>query len=142
MLDARGWAEIRRMREVEGLSIHEIACRTGHYRNTVRRALRREGRRSIGGRLARRSSTLTWRGQGAVAGRSAHPVEPDLSDGFPEQTTTEFTARPALSTSRDRGFEPSAADQTPRLGNLRRRVSCRDLRVGTLDADAVLDVLL
>jgi transposase len=43
MLDARGWAEIRRMREVEGLSIHEIARRTGHDRNTVRRALRREG---------------------------------------------------------------------------------------------------
>jgi hypothetical protein len=75
VLDVRGWAEIRRMREVEGLSIHEIARRTGHHRN-------------------------------------------------------------------DRGFEPSTADQTPRLGNLRRRVSCRDLRVGTLDADAVLDVLL
>src|SRR3954463_12752848 len=31
------------MREVEGLSIHEIVRRTGHDRNTVRRALRREG---------------------------------------------------------------------------------------------------
>src|SRR5262245_29199164 len=31
------------MREVEGLSIHEIARRTGHDRNTVRRALRRQG---------------------------------------------------------------------------------------------------
>jgi transposase len=31
------------MKEVEGLSIHEIARRTGHDRNTVRRALRREG---------------------------------------------------------------------------------------------------
>jgi transcriptional regulator with XRE-family HTH domain len=37
------WAEIRRMREVEGLSIREIARRTGHDRNTVRRALRRAG---------------------------------------------------------------------------------------------------
>ena len=43
MLEVRRWAEIRRMREVEGLSIHEIARRTGHDRNTVRRALRREG---------------------------------------------------------------------------------------------------
>jgi transposase len=31
------------MKEVEGLSIHEIVRRTGHDRNTVRRALRREG---------------------------------------------------------------------------------------------------
>jgi transposase len=42
VLDVRRWAEIRRMREVEGLSIHEIVRRTGHDRNTVRRALRRE----------------------------------------------------------------------------------------------------
>jgi transposase len=41
VLDVRRWAEIRRMREVEGLSIHEIVRRTGHDRNTVRRALRR-----------------------------------------------------------------------------------------------------
>ena len=43
MLEVRRWAEIRRMREVEGLSIHEIVRRTGHDRNTIRRALRREG---------------------------------------------------------------------------------------------------
>jgi transposase len=43
VLDVRRWAEIRRMNEVEGLSIHEIVRRTGHDRNTVRRALRREG---------------------------------------------------------------------------------------------------
>jgi hypothetical protein len=43
VLDVRRWAEIRRMKEVEGLSIHEIVGRTGHDRNTVRRALRREG---------------------------------------------------------------------------------------------------
>ena len=43
MLDVRRWAEIRRMKEVGGLSIHEIVRRTGHDRNTVRRALRREG---------------------------------------------------------------------------------------------------
>jgi transposase len=43
VLDVRRWAEIRRMKDVEGLSIHEIARRTGHDRNTVRRALRREG---------------------------------------------------------------------------------------------------
>jgi transposase len=43
VLEVRRWAEIRRMREVDGLSIREIAKRTGHDRNTVRRALRREG---------------------------------------------------------------------------------------------------
>jgi transposase len=43
VLDVRRWAEIRRMKEVDGLSIHEIVRRTGHDRNTVRRALRREG---------------------------------------------------------------------------------------------------
>jgi transposase len=43
VLDVRRWAEIRRMKEVDGLSIHEIGRRTGHDRNTVRRALRREG---------------------------------------------------------------------------------------------------
>jgi hypothetical protein len=43
VLDVRRWAEIRRMKEVEGLSIHEIVRRTGHDRNTIRRALRREG---------------------------------------------------------------------------------------------------
>jgi hypothetical protein len=43
VLEVRRWAEIGRMREVEGLSIHEIVGRTGHDRNTVRRALRREG---------------------------------------------------------------------------------------------------
>jgi DNA-directed RNA polymerase specialized sigma24 family protein len=36
VLEVRRWAEIRRMKEVEGLSIHEIARRTGHDRNTVR----------------------------------------------------------------------------------------------------------
>ena len=40
MLDVRRWAEIRRMKEVEKLSIREIARRTGHDRNTVRAALR------------------------------------------------------------------------------------------------------
>jgi transposase len=43
VLEVRRWAEIRRMSEVDGLSIREIARRTGHDRNTVRRALRREG---------------------------------------------------------------------------------------------------
>lgn len=43
MLEVRRWAEIRRMKEVDGLSIREITKRTGHDRNTVRRALRSEG---------------------------------------------------------------------------------------------------
>jgi transposase len=43
VLDVLRWAEIRALREVEGLSIREIARRTGHDRNTVRRALRCAG---------------------------------------------------------------------------------------------------
>jgi transposase len=43
MLDVEQWAEIRRMHKVEGLSIREIARRTGRDRNTVRAALRSEG---------------------------------------------------------------------------------------------------
>lgn len=42
MLDVEQWAEIRRMHEVEGLSIREIARRSGRDRNTVRAALRSE----------------------------------------------------------------------------------------------------
>lgn len=40
MVGVEQWAEIRRMRFVKGLSIKEIARRTGRDRNTVRRALR------------------------------------------------------------------------------------------------------
>jgi transposase len=43
VLDVREWAEIRRMHEVEGLSIRAIARLTGRDRNTVRRALRGQG---------------------------------------------------------------------------------------------------
>jgi transposase len=40
VLDLETWAEIRRMRFVERLSIREIARRTGHDRKTVQRAIR------------------------------------------------------------------------------------------------------
>ena len=40
MVGVEGWAEIRRLHFVKGLSIREIARRTGHGRNAVRRALR------------------------------------------------------------------------------------------------------
>jgi transposase len=40
VLDVEQWAEIRRMRFVEGLAIREIARRTGRDRKTIRRALR------------------------------------------------------------------------------------------------------
>lgn len=42
MLGVEQWAEIRRMHKVEGLSIREIARRSGRDRNTVRAALRSE----------------------------------------------------------------------------------------------------
>ena len=40
MVDVEQWAEIRRMHFVGGVSIKEIARRTGRDRNTIRRALR------------------------------------------------------------------------------------------------------
>lgn len=40
MVQVQEWAEIRAMKAVEGLSIKEIARRTGHSRNTIRAALR------------------------------------------------------------------------------------------------------
>jgi hypothetical protein len=40
VLSVQEWAEIRAMRTVQGLSIKEIARRTGHSRNTIRAALR------------------------------------------------------------------------------------------------------
>ncbi len=39
MLDVEQWAEIRRMKRVEGLSQREIHRRTGAHRDTIRRAL-------------------------------------------------------------------------------------------------------
>ena len=40
MVRVEGWAEIRRLHFVKGLSIREITRRTGHGRNAIRRALR------------------------------------------------------------------------------------------------------
>lgn len=40
MVSVQQWAEIRRMRFVEGLAIREIGRRTGLHRETIRRALR------------------------------------------------------------------------------------------------------
>jgi transposase len=56
VVDVEQWAEIRRMHFVCGLSIKEIARRTGRDRNTVRRALRSERapryqRRSVASKL-------------------------------------------------------------------------------------------
>ena len=42
MLEVQRWADIRRVRFVEGLSIGEIVRRTGHGKNTVCRAIRSE----------------------------------------------------------------------------------------------------
>jgi lambda repressor-like predicted transcriptional regulator len=40
VLDVEGWAELRREHFVRGVSIKELARRTGLSRNTVRAALR------------------------------------------------------------------------------------------------------
>lgn len=57
MVGVQEWAEIRAMKNVEGLSIKEIARRTGHARNTIRTALRSELPPGYGPR-ARRPSKL------------------------------------------------------------------------------------
>jgi transposase len=43
LLEVERWAEIRKMRFVERLSIREIARRTGYDRKTVQRAIRSDG---------------------------------------------------------------------------------------------------
>jgi transposase len=55
LLSVQAWAEIRAMREVQGLSIKEIARRTGHARNTIRAALRRSDPPGYGPRPRRPS---------------------------------------------------------------------------------------
>jgi transposase len=55
VVQVQEWAEIRAMREVERLSIKEIARRTGHSRNTVRAALRSPEPPRYGPRAARPS---------------------------------------------------------------------------------------
>lgn len=57
MLEVERWAEIRAMHLVGGLSIKELARRTGHSRNTIRVALRSAKPPSYGPR-ARRPSKL------------------------------------------------------------------------------------
>ena len=57
MLDVEQWAEIRRMKHVEGLSQREIHRRTGAHRDTIRRALAQPKPPSYGPR-ARRASKL------------------------------------------------------------------------------------
>jgi transposase len=57
LLDVEQWAEIRRMKHVEGLSQREIRRRTGLHRDTIRRALAVEQPPRYGPR-ARRPSKL------------------------------------------------------------------------------------
>ena len=55
MLDVEQWAEIRRMKHVEGLSQREIHRRTGAHRDTIRRALAQPKPPSYGPRAKRPS---------------------------------------------------------------------------------------
>jgi transposase len=57
LLDVEQWAEIRRMKHVEGLSQREIHRRTGAHRDTIRRALVQPKPPSYGPR-AKRASKL------------------------------------------------------------------------------------
>ena len=55
MLDVEQWAQIRRMKHVEGLSQREIRRRTGLHRDTIRRALASDKPPSYGPRRKRPS---------------------------------------------------------------------------------------
>jgi transposase len=55
LLDVEQWAEIRRMKHVEGLSQREIHRRTGAHRDTIRRALAQPKPPSYGPRAKRPS---------------------------------------------------------------------------------------
>ena len=57
------WAEVRAMQTVEGLSIKEIARRTGYSRNTIRAVLRSAGPPRYGPRASRPSKLDPFRGQ-------------------------------------------------------------------------------
>lgn len=63
VVGVREWAEIRAMRSVGGLSIKEIARRTGHSRNTVRSALRSPEPPRYGPRAPRLSKLDPFRAQ-------------------------------------------------------------------------------
>ena len=63
MLDVEQWAEIRRMKRVEGLSQREIHRRTGVHRDTIRRALASPEPPSYGPRPRRASKLDPYRAE-------------------------------------------------------------------------------
>ena len=69
MVEVEQWAEIRRMHFVRGVSIKEIARRTGRDRNTIRRALR-----------ASRAAEVLAAG-GGVEARSVQGRDPSAAEG-------------------------------------------------------------
>jgi hypothetical protein len=77
VLDVRRWAEIRRMREVEGLSIREIARRTATIATPSAARCGGMGRRSIASAAAVEAGPVPGRDQGSAAGRPAHPLDGD-----------------------------------------------------------------
>ena len=69
MVGVQEWAEIRAMQAVEGLSIKEIARRTGHSRNTIRAALRSAEPPRYGPRASRPSKLDPFKAQDPRAAR-------------------------------------------------------------------------
>ena len=72
MLDVEQWAQIRRMKHVEGLSQREIHRRTGAHRDTIRRALAQPKPPSYGPRPKRPSKLdpFVAEHRGAARGRA------------------------------------------------------------------------
>ena len=90
MVGVEQWAVIRRMHFVAGLSIEEVARRTGRDRDTVRPAMRAEPPPAIGARRGRRAGTLPGRDPPVAArgrklpGRFGERLE---ALGYPDRKT-------------------------------------------------------
>ena len=67
MLDVEDWAEIRRLRRSEGMSISQIARVVGLARNTVKAALNSEGR-AANNRAASQASPMGGNTSGSELG--------------------------------------------------------------------------
>jgi transposase len=90
------WAEIRRMKFVEGLSGHEIHRRTGLHRKTIRRALESD-----------------------EPPRYARPPRPSKLDPFREEIRRLLQEDPRIPAKRSDRASPSTSPCTSRSGSCR-----------------------
>ena len=116
------WADLRRLHFVEGISIREIARRTGLDRKTIRKALRAEARRATSARRERRSSTRSRTRSTACCARSRRLPATRISELLgrwattgARRSSTTTCARSARSSPRRRA--PSSARSIARASS-------------------------